>query len=80
MRVIGIARAGTSNENFAVYLVRLEYSSYDKLGVSGRLAQCSTISWSGGQVLKNISSCKSETLKSRLIISKTGKNWNWLTR
>ena len=38
-KTIGIASAGTSNENLAVYLVSDENSSYDKLGVSGRLAQ-----------------------------------------
>ena len=47
--LIGIATAGTSKENLGVFLVRLAKSSYESLGVSGRLAQCKTISWSGGQ-------------------------------
>ena len=43
-RLTGIATAGTSKENRGEFRVRLVYKSYESLGVSGRLAQCRTIS------------------------------------
>ena len=49
--VTGIATAGTSNENLGcdAFVVRAEYSSRLRFGVSGLSAQCNDISWSGGQ-------------------------------
>ena len=55
-RLTGIATAGTSKENRGEFRVRLVYKSYESLGVSGRLAQCRTISWSGGQDFWKMSS------------------------